>query len=109
MEEANKECLGVGDYDDLEAVLGVDFVNAYGKFFRSAGVKGLIAKVPELAGMIFSECQQQIHCVLAEGWRMLGQTVDISRWIPRQASGHSFVLRGTQSCTGQATGTVARR
>ena len=34
--------------------LNIDFVYAYGKFFRSSAVVGIAKRLPKLAGMVFS-------------------------------------------------------
>eukprot|EP00973_Karenia_brevis_P049172 6820734-Karenia_brevis.AAC.1 len=57
MESANIENMAQNVFDDLDAVLGIDFTNAYGKFFRSQAIRAIIKRLPKLAGMVHSEFQ----------------------------------------------------
>eukprot|EP00973_Karenia_brevis_P053820 7476064-Karenia_brevis.AAC.1 len=44
MEEDNLDKIARHEYADLEGTLGVDFTNAYGKYFRSAAIHGILKR-----------------------------------------------------------------
>eukprot|EP00973_Karenia_brevis_P039685 5479148-Karenia_brevis.AAC.1 len=57
MHADNREKAATDQWESVDAIVGVDFTNAYGKYFRSSAINGILKRLPKLAGMVYSELQ----------------------------------------------------